>query len=74
MTIESKPGDQLLDMLKLLQDRLQMSGVERTKGLRDNMGADCEFYSKSLDLFLKKDYQDLKNLISNIHRKFEEIG
>lgn len=69
-----KPGDELLDLLKLLQDRLKMSGLERTVGLRDNMGTDCEFYSKSLDLFLRKDYQDLKNLIGNLNKKFEEIG
>lgn len=72
--MNKKNGDELLDMLKLLQDRLQMSGLERTVGLRDNMGTNCEFYSKSLNLFLKHDYQDLKNLISNINRKFEEIG
>jgi len=72
--MQQKSGDQLLDMLELLRNRLNTSGLERTVGLRDNMGDNCEFYSKSLDLFLRKDYQDLKNLISNIHRKFEEIG
>lgn len=72
--MQQKSGDVLLDMLELLRKRLNSSGVERTKGLRDNMGTNCEFYSKSLDLFLKRDYQDLKNLVSNLNKKFEEIG
>jgi hypothetical protein len=66
-------GDQLLDLLNELRIRLNTSGVERTVGLRDNMGNDCSFYSKSLDLFLKRDYLELKDLVEQVYSKFQEV-
>lgn len=76
----SKLGDDLISDLNELrralldtQDRLKASGVERTQGLKDNLGDDCIYYKKSLDLFLQKDYQDLKNLVARCHQLFEQI-
>lgn len=65
---------ELTNLLEQLRNRLNISGVERTVGLRDNMGNDCTFYSKSLDLFLRKDYIDLKGLVEALHTLFREIG
>jgi hypothetical protein len=63
-----------LDDLRLylmeLEDRLKKSGIERTKGLRDAMGDDCRFYKRSMQLFLEKDYEDIKTKIENAHKLF----
>ena len=74
------PGDELintLDDLRLslnnLKDRLNSSGVERTKGLRDAMGEDCSFYRRSLDIFLQKDYLEIRNLIAKVNTLYEQI-
>ncbi len=76
----STPGEQLiteLDNLRQhltsLQQRLEKSGTARTRGLLDFMGTDCHFYQKSMDLFLDKDYQDLKNMIDSINNLFSLI-
>lgn len=73
-------GEQLLeqlDELRLslmqLEERLQKSGVERTCGLKKYMGNDCHFYRKSMDLFLRKDYEQLRDMVSSIHRLFSII-
>jgi len=74
------PGEQLLIKLNQLQkelntlhNRLNKSGTARTAGLLDSMGHDCEFYQKSLDIFLRKDYIDLRNLVVSIHNLFNII-
>ena len=79
MTTQS-PGEDLIDTLddlrknlNLLREELAKSGVERTKGLRDTMGADCKFYRKSLDLFLRKDYLKLRATIKEAERLFNLI-
>lgn len=73
-------GDQLLDSLEKLRTtlpalvtRLNESGVERTVGLRDNMGKDCVYYKKSLRLFLTRDYKDLRDLVSSVEDLFKRI-
>lgn len=43
-------------------DRLEKSGVSRTVGLRTNLGDDCPYYHKSKDIFLNRDYDQLKEL------------
>lgn len=48
--------------LVTFHDRLQKSGVERTTGLKFNLGADCPYYWRSKDIFLNKDYDDLRDL------------
>lgn len=75
-----KLGDHLISDLNELrralsdaEDRLKMSGVERTQGLKDNLGEDCVYYRKSLDLFLQNDYQDLKNLVARCYELFNQI-
>jgi hypothetical protein len=70
-------ADELIDQLDVLrldlmnlESRLSQSGVERTKGLRDAMGEECRFYRRSMNLFLEKDYEDLKTKIENAHKLF----
>ncbi len=54
--------EQLRVSLHIFMERLDKSGVERTTGLKVNLGADCPYYWKSKDLFLSKDYDQLKVL------------
>jgi hypothetical protein len=70
-------ADELIDQLDVLrldlmnlESRLSQSGVERTKGLRDAMGEECRFYRRSMNLFLERDYEDLKTKIENAHKLF----
>jgi hypothetical protein len=58
-----QPGEKLIEALEELRNRLNGSGVERTSGLLKAMDSNCEFYRKSLDIFIRKDYEDLKNKI-----------
>lgn len=74
------PGEELIDSLDNLRrhlnecrERLGSSGVERTRGLREAMGRDCNFHRKSLDLFLDRDYDDLKDLVASCYRLFQEV-
>jgi len=74
------PGEQLVDtldelrqMLILLSDRLTKSGIERTNGLRVYMGTDCDYYRRSLDILLRKDYMDIKNLVQSCHDLFNLV-
>lgn len=66
-----------LDSLRIEMNRLSecldASGVERTNGLRQVMGRDCDYYKKSLDLFLRKDYISLRNLTEACHALFERV-
>lgn len=57
--------DDLEDLRKALlsfSDRLEKSGVERTTGLKVNLGDDCPYYRKSKDIFLSKDYEEVRDL------------
>lgn len=57
--------DDLEDLRKALltfSDRLEKSGVERTTGLKFNLGGECPYYKKSKDIFLNRDYENLKAL------------
>ncbi len=70
-------ADELIDQLDVLrldlmnlEARLSQSGVERTKGLRDAMGEECRFYRRSMNLFLERDYEDIKTKIENAHKLF----
>lgn len=65
--------DQLRTELNRLSEKLNASGIERTRGLRETMGRDCTFYRKSLDLFLRKDFLPLRKLCSNAHELFNKI-
>lgn len=55
----------LIDCLEKLRYRLDKSGVRRTFGLGLEMGTDCPYYKKSLDIFMKKDLQDIRSLLLN---------
>ena len=65
--------DELRRKLLSLSDRLNTSGVERTNGLHVNMGNDCPYFKRSMEIFLKKDYQDLQGMIESIHNLFNLI-
>lgn len=67
------PGWSLIAELDQLRLRLSDSGVERTQGLREAMGDDCEFFRRSLSKFLEKDYIDLRNQVRIINKLFEVI-
>jgi hypothetical protein len=74
------PGDDLIDQLddlrqKLnsLRERLEKSGVERTRGLRMSMGADCRFHRKSINLFIERDFLELRGMIKEVDRLFRVI-
>jgi hypothetical protein len=73
-------GEELLDQLDSLRkemnrliDKLNASGIERTNGLRQIMGRDCDYYKKSLNLFLQKDYISVRNLVSACHELFNKV-
>ena len=68
-----KELDELRRKLSSLSERLDRSGVERTNGLRVHMGADCPYFTKSMDIFLKKDYQELQDMIESINNLFNLI-
>lgn len=71
---EMLAGEQLIQSLEKLRTRLNQSGVERTAGLKLAMGDNCQFYWKSLNIFLSKDYMDLKSIVdetSELFRKCE---
>jgi hypothetical protein len=67
------PGKELISVLEELRQRLNISGVERTNGLCEKMGNDCTYYRKSLDIFLKKDLDDLQNLISRANSLISQL-
>jgi hypothetical protein len=83
------PGQELLEILNKIRKldttdehisfvalvhRLNKSGVERTAGLLYAMGNDCSYYRKSLDIFLRRDYEDLKQIINNQINRDDEVG
>ncbi len=74
------PGEDLIEQLDSLRvemnsliDKLNASGVDRTNGLRQIMGRDCDYYKRSLDLFLRKDYISVRNLTRACHELFELV-
>jgi hypothetical protein len=78
MLMSEKPDlldclDDLRKSLSLLSDRLKASGVERTTGLRKNMGDDCAYYRKSKDLFLRRDYDEIYSLTKKVMEQFQLV-
>jgi hypothetical protein len=59
--------------LQALKYRLENSGLERTVGLLENLGDDCSFYRKSLDIFLRRDFSDIHKIINAIDSSFPDI-
>lgn len=72
------PGQELLELLNelrlniknneevpilALKYRISNSGVKRTLGLLNNLGNDCSYYRKSLDIFLRRDYNDIYKIV-----------
>jgi hypothetical protein len=74
----SFPGQELIEKLDELRTRLNRSGVERTAGLMrvviSNGGGDCSYYRKSLDIFLRKDYEDIHSLLEDIKKEMDNLG
>ena len=62
--------DKLRKLLNQLHDRLNASGVERTVGLKKALGAGCDYYKKSLHLFLEQDYEALRDLVKIVDNLF----
>lgn len=67
------PGRELIEKLEVLRLRIINSGVERTSALLRGMGDDCSYYRKSLDIFLRKDYDELKKLLSEVLERMEKL-
>lgn len=63
----------LLSSLNAIRARLITSSVERTVGLRDAMGENCAYYRKSRNLFMDKDYQELKLLFLETLEEFRKV-
>ena len=70
---DALPGELLIEELDHLRRRLATSGVDRTLGLKKAMGRDCEYYMKSLNGFLVKDYRQLRDLVYNLNKLFMEV-
>lgn len=69
---EPLPGEKLIEALFRLQERLNKSGIQRTYGLREAMGVECNYYWKSLNLFLKRDYSELMALVQEVGECFDK--
>lgn len=67
-----KPDESILP-LRALKYRLDNSGVQRTNGLLASLGNDCSYYRKSLDIFLKKDFDDILKILKAIPDSSEDI-
>lgn len=67
------PGEELVELLEQFRERLNSSGVERTVGIRTQLGDDCPHYRKSLDLFVRKDYVDIRNLNQQLTELFKVV-
>ena len=61
------PGEDLIRLLDDLRVSLDKSGIERTNGIRIGMGDNCEYYRKSLNIFLEKDYKKISSLIRKLN-------
>lgn len=68
-----KELDDLRKALIVLSDRMKVSGIERTNGLREMQGADCPYFKKSLDLFVKKDYIHIRDMVESVHSLFQVV-
>lgn len=65
--------DELRKALLTFSDRLEKSGVERTTGLKFNLGDDCPYYVKSKDIFLNKDYDQVKALFLKVLEQYRVV-
>jgi hypothetical protein len=65
--------DDLRKSLSALSARLNTSGVERTTGLKRNMGDDCAYYRKSKDLFLRRDYDQVMELFLKVLEQYRLV-
>ena len=73
------PGQDLIIRLEELRNKLNRSGVERTAGLMRVLsdkpgGNDCSYYRKSLDIFLKKDYDQIHFLLVELKKVMDKLG
>jgi hypothetical protein len=65
--------DALRIALAKLSDRLNNSGIERTEGLRETQGSDCPYFKKSLDIFVRKDYIQIRDMVESVHNLFRTV-
>jgi len=69
----NQPGQDLIQLLEELRVELNQAGVERTAGLLRAMGDDCSYYRKSLNIFLDKHYDKVKNLVTKAGQMINNI-
>ena len=69
----TQPGQELIQSLETLRTRLNSSGTERTSGLLRELGQDCGYFRKSLDIFLRKDFDELLALVERCNSLMNEI-
>jgi len=70
---ELLPGEELIEALENLRSKLNRSGVQRTAGLREAMGLECDYYWKSLNVFIKRDYKELRSLVKLAEELFQKV-
>jgi hypothetical protein len=75
-----KPGAELIreleklrKLLNQLTGELNSSGVARTAHFLNYVGNNCSYYRKSLDLFLDKDYDKLRDRIRDCADLFDVL-
>ncbi len=61
-----KPGEELVQELEQLRQRLNQSRVEATNGLREAMGDDCTFFRRSMEKFIRNDYMEIRTKIGRV--------
>jgi len=68
-------ANNLLESLEKLRNRLNNSGLQRTEGVRTAMdlGKDCYLYKKSLDIFLRDDFDPIKKLFLEVLEQYRIV-
>ena len=66
-------GEELVQELESLRQRLNNSRVEATNGLREAMGKDCTFFRMSMSKFINKDYLEIKDMLKKIQKLIATI-
>jgi hypothetical protein len=63
----------LLDILNDFRIVLGSTCLERTAGLKDAMGENCQYYRRSKDIFISKEYDLVKNRFLQCLEEFRKV-
>ena len=63
----------LINELEKLRIFLQEGGIERTFGLCELMGNDCQHYKKSLNLFLDKHFDKIYDQLQIVLTEYKKV-